>query len=64
MSTSISPHETDTPLVVDTDAVLPSTVALELLQSVARRDSQVLDMCSGMDNLELAEHSALDPAVQ
>ena len=64
MGTSLSPNETDPRLIVDADAVLSSPVALELLKAVTRRDPQVLDIGCGMDNLKLAEHGALDPAVQ
>ena len=64
MGASLSPNETDPPLIVDADAVLSSPVAPELLKAVARRDPQVLGIGCGMDNLKLAEHGALDPTVQ
>ena len=38
LGTSISPHETDPPLVVDADAALSLAVALQLLQQIPGRD--------------------------
>ena len=55
---AIAPTKADAPLIVDTDAVLAGTVALELLQAVTRRHSQVFDRLSRVDRDELSEHHA------
>ena len=41
---TVAPFETDSPLVINSDAVLPCTVAAQLLESVCRRDSQVIEV--------------------
>jgi hypothetical protein len=41
--TCCGPSETDPPLLVDPDVEIAGSVTLQLLQSVARRDSQVFD---------------------
>jgi hypothetical protein len=38
---SVTPHKTDTPLVVDAYTVLPRAVTFQLMKSVARRHSQI-----------------------
>jgi hypothetical protein len=37
----VSPHKTDTPLVVDAYTVLPRTVTFQLMKSVTRRHFQI-----------------------
>jgi hypothetical protein len=39
VSVALPPHETEPPLIVDSDAMLTLTVAVELLQAVAGRDA-------------------------
>jgi hypothetical protein len=55
----IFPPETDTPLVIDSDTVLPCPIPLELLQAVAGRRTQIIERVGGMKNNELTEHSAV-----
>src|SRR5262245_42324780 len=57
---AIGPSETDSPLSVDPDAVLPSPVALQRFQLIRRRDRQVLEISSGMQLLQLHQGSLLD----
>jgi hypothetical protein len=38
---SVAPHKTDTPLVVDADAVLSRAVMFQLMKPVTRRHSQI-----------------------
>lgn len=52
--------EADSPLVVDPDAVLPVSIAFELLQSVAGRHSQVLKRVSSVHDQQFAERRSLD----
>jgi hypothetical protein len=49
----LCPYETDTPLIVDSDAALPCPVALQLLQSVARRRAKVSQLNSRMEHEQL-----------
>ena len=55
---AIAPTKADAPLIVDTDAVLAGPVALELLQAITRRHSQVFNCLRGVDRDELSEHYA------
>jgi hypothetical protein len=50
---AVAPGETDGPLVVDADAVLPETIALQLLESIARRNGQIFERRGGLDEKEL-----------
>jgi hypothetical protein len=54
------PAETDAPLVVDPDTVLPGAVAHEFLQAVARWHTQVREINGGIELAELAERDALN----
>ncbi len=60
---SFSPDEAETPLRIDANAVLSTTVADEPLQPVPRRDSQVLDVVRRMDQLELPQSRSLHRSV-
>ncbi len=46
--TSISPDETDAPLHVYANAVLTTTVASRLLQTVTRGDAKIFDILRGV----------------
>jgi hypothetical protein len=48
-----APGEADTPLIVDSDAVLAGAGAAQLLESVARRYPQVVDALGGVDESKL-----------
>ena len=39
----VGPHEADPPLVVDPDAVLTSSIALQGFEPVTRRDAKILE---------------------
>jgi hypothetical protein len=39
----ISPNEANSPLVINTDAVLALTIALQLLQPITRWDTQIIN---------------------
>jgi len=49
------PGEAKSPLLVDPDAVLPGPAALERLQSVARRNSEVVQGLCGVQHHQLAK---------
>jgi hypothetical protein len=60
MGAIIFPHETDSPLVIDADAVLPSTAAFQRLKLVAGGDFQACQFGGGMHLQELAPSHTLD----
>jgi hypothetical protein len=47
------PNEADPPLLVDPDASLPTSIALQGFQPVARWDSEILEAASRINDLEL-----------
>jgi hypothetical protein len=55
---AVSPAEKDAPLVVDADRVIAGEVALERLESVARRDSQILESLGGLESDQFAHGGA------
>lgn len=57
---SVFPDETDTPLIVDPDAVLPRAVAAEPLEAVARRNQKVLERLSAVKDQQLSQCNSLD----
>jgi hypothetical protein len=59
---SSPPHETDTPLVVDSNAVLALPLALEFLETVAWRNAKVLNRPSAVQEQELPPGHTLESA--
>jgi hypothetical protein len=58
--TGQGPAEADAPLVVDSDAELADTPALQRLQPVARRHSQVAELTSNLELPEFPPRSGID----
>ncbi len=56
----IAPDKADTPLIVDADAVLSFSVALEGLQMIARRRGQVAEFGGNIQLAQLALGHALE----
>jgi hypothetical protein len=54
------PFETDTPLVIDADAILACSISPELLESVAGNGRQVLQIFCAIEVKQFAASSALD----
>lgn len=54
------PLETDSPLFVDAEGVLPLTVALESFKPVARRDEKIVEFRCSLDEAELSQSCSLD----
>jgi len=63
-SIAVLPSKTDAPAIVDPNAVLPGTVALEEFQSVARRRAQILQGNGCIEVTKLSQRNALDVARQ
>ena len=57
--TLICPAEAHTPLIVDTDAVLASSVALQRLKVMGGRQPQIREFCRRHDSLKPHPRSAL-----
>ena len=55
---SITPHEADAPLIVDANAVLSLSVALERFQMITRRGREVAQFCG---NIQLPKLSLRHP---
>ena len=47
------PAEHNPPLIVDPDAVKSAQVATKCMKTIARRQSQVIDVVGGIDDIEL-----------
>ena len=60
VSVTLSPLETDAPLIVNSDAVLTPTVTMKFLQTIAGRDAQVLQRLRVVQHYELAPRGVLD----
>ena len=60
VGTMVRPDEANPPLIVDTNAVLPQSVAAQSLQSVARRDREVQKVVGLMNLSQFALRGALD----
>jgi len=61
--TSISPDEADTPLHVHADAVLTTTVASQLLQTVSGRDAKIFGILRGVDQFKLPQRRPLQRSI-
>jgi hypothetical protein len=57
---SRAPAETDPPLLVDSDTVLPISVTPELLESVAGRDPKIFEDRGGIEHPEFPKSGPLD----
>ncbi len=51
---AVSPTKSDSPVVVDPDAVLPASLATELLEPVPRRSPQVVQILGTVQYLQLS----------
>jgi hypothetical protein len=60
---TVAPDEADAPLRVHSYAVLPMTIALQLLEAVSGRNPKVSDIDSSVQYLELPEYRALKSRV-
>jgi hypothetical protein len=52
----VLPAKADAPLIVDANAVLARAIAFEFFESVAGRDTQVLELLGGINEANLTEH--------
>ena len=57
---AINPLETDSPLIIDANAILSRPVAPKLLQMIGRRHAKVVQPDGIIDHPQLAQRSLLD----
>src|SRR5699024_11849739 len=63
LGSGVRPCETNPPLVVDPDTVLTDPIALEGLESVTRRDTEVVQALRGPDLTKLAQRDPMDSRI-
>lgn len=59
---AVSPAKTDSPLLVDSYAVLPAPIAREFLETIGRRYPQVVERVGSVQDKELPQGDPLDTA--
>ena len=62
--TSVAPPKADSPLIVDSDTVLPRTITAQTLEPVARRNPKILQTTRSVDLTQLAQRDASDAWVE
>jgi hypothetical protein len=56
---AVAPAKADSPLIVDSNAVLAGPIAAQLLQPIAGRDSKIVQDLAGVHQQQLPERRAL-----
>ena len=51
---TISPFETDAPLVIDSNAMLAGTVAAQFLKTIRRRDTEISQCRRSIEHAQLS----------
>ena len=62
--TSVAPLAADTPLIIDSDTVLPRTITAQTLKPVARRNPKILQTTRGVNLTQLAQRDASDAWIE
>ena len=62
--TSVAPPKADTPLIIDSDTVLPRTITAQTLEPIARRNPKILQTTRSVDLTQLAQRDASDAWVE
>ena len=62
--TSVAPLEADTPLIVDSDTVLPRATTAQTLESVTRRNPKILQTTRGVNLPQLAQRDTHDARIE
>ena len=57
---AIAPHKTDPPLIVNADAALTLAVAVQSLQTIAGRHTQIVELFCGVDRKQLRTSASLN----
>lgn len=62
--TSVAPLEADTPLIIDSDTVLPCSITAQTLKPIARRNPKILQTTRGVNLTQLAQRDASDAWIE
>ena len=62
--TSVAPPKADTPLIIDSDTVLPRTITAQTLEPITRRNPKILETTRSVDLTQLAQRDASDAWVE
>ena len=62
--TSVAPPKADTPLIIDSDTVLPRTITAQTLKLVARRNPKILQTTRSVNLTQLAQRDAHDARIE
>ena len=62
--TSVAPLEADTPLIINSDTVLPCSITAQTLKPVARRNPEVFETTRSVDLTQLAQRDASDARIE
>ena len=62
--TSVAPPKADSPLIVDSNTVLPRTITAQTLEPVARRNPEVFQTTRSINLAQLAQRDAHDARVE
>jgi hypothetical protein len=57
---AVDEAKADAPLIIDTNAPLPSPVAFQWLETIVRRDPEFFNDFNALENGELAERDGFD----
>ncbi len=56
----VSPVETDPPLVIDSNGILPTPIPFELFQPIGRRHPQILQARCAIEHAQLTQCDSLE----
>ena len=62
--TSVAPPKADTPLIIDSNTVLPRTITAQTLESVTRRNPEVFQTARSVNLTQLAQRDAHDARIE
>ena len=62
--TSVAPPKADTPLIINSDTVLPRTITAQTLKPIARRNPKILQTTRGVNLTQLAQRDASDAWIE
>ena len=62
LGSAIVPAETDPPLIIDPDAVLPRAIAREPFEAVTRRYTEIVERIRRMHHQQLSKRDTLNDA--
>ena len=62
--TSVAPPKADSPLIIDSDTVLPRTITAQTLEPVARRNPEVFQTTRSINLAQLAQRDARNTRVK